>query len=336
MPFFHLSVTDRLVDIFASLNLIPPKKLERERELAESKWYAYRFMSPMAATKHFADAYRKGVKAYAREHQDRDLAESVQGLGRNVFGKPSSSLTELWGARQRADELGLSYDLLVEFGMYFAGRRTWRHTPRPIQLFGSKESDVAWRHEIEKFLEEREPAALSRIAELPQYRTECYRGLPAQDAFRAELLDGIRKNTRSRSIEIGRQCVETRHLPMLSTLKLAPSELRAGVVSDIRHDLNIGLLTPAPKEKLPLIAYAPPCFGLPHARDVGSEQCLACPMSVACEAAALKVTKRMIERHGVLSPLQEGRDSRRREMTRRRVAKLRAKKSELAGSWGWV
>lgn len=330
MSFYHLSVTDRLADIIGSIKLMAPPDLEHERELAHRKWFGYRFMSPLSATKHFAEVYRKGVQAYAHEHRDRELAERVQGLSRNVFLRPSASLTELWRARQRTDKLGLPYDLLVEFGMYFAGRRMWKHTPRPIQLFGSKRSDVAWPLELEKFLEERYPAALDRLEELPQYRTENYRGLPVQEEFRAALIEQVNENERRWSIVLGRHCAETRHLPMLSTLKLVPSESRQGVVSDIRHDLKVGLLNPAPHVKLPLIAYAPGCFGMPHARDPQSPNCKSCPMNMTCEAVVLDVTKRMLDCHGTLSPLQDGRDGRRREKTRLRVAKHRLKKSTAA------
>lgn len=120
MSFYSNTLAQRLDDTIEVMRLVMPDVLEREREVAHKKWFAYRFMSPLAATKHFAELYSKGFKAYIRFNRDRDEAELRQGLGQNIFHKPGRSLTELWHARQRADELGLPYELLIEFGFEFA------------------------------------------------------------------------------------------------------------------------------------------------------------------------------------------------------------------------
>ena len=328
MSLYHLSATDRVADIIGAIKLMAPSDLERERGLAHCKWFAYRFMSPLAATKHFAELYRQGVQRYARYHQDIDLAGSVRGLSPNVFLKPSGSLTELWRARQRADELGLPYELLIDFAFEFAGRRKWRHTPRPMQLFGSKKSGVAWQAEFEKYLSEHLLPALDRLSGLPQYRVENHRGLPVQDEFRAALLEQIMEMKKPWSTAIGKHCVETRHLPVLRMMRLVPPELRHGVISEIRRDLSIEILHPASVERLPLIAYVPGCFGLPHAHDPRSSECSTCPLREKCEALTLDVTHRMHDRYGSLSPLQDARDRQRREKTRIRVARHRLKKSD--------
>lgn len=138
MSLYNLSERDRLVDNVGTIRTIMPDVLARERELANSKWFAYRFMSPLAATKLFADLYRKGVKAYVRKHRDIEEAEKANGIANNIFSQASGSLTQLWQARQKTDELGLPYDLLIDFGFHFASRRRWRHTPRPIQLLEAR------------------------------------------------------------------------------------------------------------------------------------------------------------------------------------------------------
>jgi len=157
--------------------LIMPDVIERERELAHSKWFPYRFISPLRATKHFADLYRDGYKAYVRANVDAETSEKVKGLSLQIFNKPTGNLTQLWKARQRADDLGVPYELLISFGFLFASRRTWKNPPRPVQLFGTKESEVAWPAEFNKYRDEHLPLALDGLSGPAQYRTENYRGL---------------------------------------------------------------------------------------------------------------------------------------------------------------
>jgi len=326
MSFFHSSATERLADTIGAIKLMAPVHLERERELAHCKWFGYRFMSPLAATKHLAELYRRGVQRYARYHQDIDLAASVRGLSHHVFAKPNGSLTELWRARQPADECGLPYELLIDFAFEFAGRRKWKHTPRPIQLFGSKKSGVAWQAEFEKYLADHLPLTLERLSGLPQYRIENYRHLPVQDGFRSCLTRHIREANKRWAPMIGKQCVQDRHLPLRDTLKLVPQEMRRGVISEVKSDRHIGLLPPAAHERITVVAMVPACFGMPFARTDGALECRSCPFVHKCSALAHMVSDRMHDRYGSLSPLQSGRDDRRRDMTRKRVAKFRAKR----------
>lgn len=327
MSLYHLSVTDQLADIIGSIKLMAPPDLEHERELAYRKWFGYRFMSPLSATKHFAMHYVQGLKRHVRTHQDVELSETVRGLSDKLFSAPSGQLTALWRARQRADEMALPYELLVDFAFDFASRRTRKHTPRPIQLFGSEKSEVAWQAEFAKYRMEHIPLALDRLAYLPQYRVENYRRYPVQDEFRSHLVDHITNSDKPSATSVGRQCLEYRHLPLRSALKLVPQAMRPGVISEIRADRDLGLLNPPAVEQVPLIAMVPGCFGLPHARGETAFECVACPFSTGCAALALKASDRMVDRYGSLSPLQDRREDRKKKMTRERVARFRAKKA---------
>lgn len=332
MAFYNSTATERLADTILTLRVIMPKDLERESVLVDVKWFGYRFMSPLAATKHFAEVYREGVRRYTRTHGDIELSDRVSGLSLNVFAEPSGSLTELWRARQDCDELGLPYELLVDFGFEFAGRRKWKRTPRPCQLFGSKKSAAAWKIEFAKYLADRLPMALDRLSGLPQYRVESYRALAAQDQFRSHLLDHISDVNKPWGTAIGKQCIENRHLPLLSTMRLVPKRLRDGVMSEIRSDMSVGILEPVHRELVPLIAFAPACFGLPPAKVAPESGCTRCPMADQCVALIEVTSRRMQERYGSISPVKESRDNNRREKTRLRVAKCRANKKKDSGS----
>ncbi|WP_378945728.1 hypothetical protein [Mesorhizobium sp. ANAO-SY3R2] len=326
MSFFMSSSAQWLDDTLDTMCLVMPDVLEREREIAEKKWFAYRFMTPLAATKQFAELYTKGFKAYIRFNRDRDEAELRQGLGQKIFHKPNRSLTELWHARQRADELGLPYDLLIEFGFEFARKGGWKNAPRPMQLFGSVESDIAWPIEIERFLDDRLPLFVDKFAGLPQYRVENYRNLPVQDAFRTYLADHIAVSTKPWASRLAGPCIEKRHLPLLKAIKLVPKDQRWRVTTELRAERDSELLVEAPREALPEIAFVSACFGLTAAHDADSSPCTSCPFGAKCLHMAKIASAEMIKRHGSVSRLKDERDEKRKAGQRRRTARCRARK----------
>lgn len=325
MPFYSNSSAEWLNDTLEAMRLVMPDVLAREREIASKKWFEYRFMTPITATRHFASLYSQGFKSYIRFNGDRDEAEVRQGLGARLFLKPSASLTELWHARQRVDELGLPYELLIEFGFKFACEGGWKNPPRPMQLFGSTGSDIAWPLEFEKFLNERLPLFVDQFAGLPQYRIENYRGLPVQDEFRAYLENSLRASTKPWAMRMVGPCLEKRHLPLLSTVKLAPNDQRRRIVSDIRAELEVGLVAEVPKNTLPKIALMPSCVGFADP-ELAEPICSLCPFSVECKHMSAIASDTMIKRHGSVSVLKDERDEKRKAGQRRRTARCRAKK----------
>ncbi|MBX5070500.1 hypothetical protein HJB52_20680 [Rhizobium lentis] len=327
MSFYSKSSNQRLDDTVEAMRLVMPDVLEREREVADKKWFAYRFMTPLGATRHFATLYSKGFKAYMRFNRDRDEAELRQGLGSRIFQRPNGSLTELWRARQRADELGLPYELLIEFGFEFARKGGWKNAPRPMQLFGSADSDIAWPLEIEKFLNERLPHVIDRLTDLPQYRIENYRHLPVQDEFRFYVIDHVRASTKPWAFRLTGPCLEKRHLPLLLALKLAPKDQRWRIMTELRLEQESELTIEAPREALPQIALVPACFGLISAYAAAVSPCSSCPFSARCQAMGNAVAAAMIKRHGSVSTLKDERDQTRKAGQRRRTARWRAKKA---------
>lgn len=322
MSFYSNTLAQRLDDTIEVMRLVMPDVLEREREVAHKKWFAYRFMSPLAATKHFAELYSKGFKAYIRFNRDRDEAELRQGLGQNIFHKPGRSLTELWHARQRADELGLPYELLIEFGFEFARKGGWKNPPRPMQLFGSAKSDIAWPLEIKKFLGDRLPLLVDRFSGLPQYRVENYQHLPVQDEFRAYLVDHLSASTKPCAFRLTGPCIEKRHLPLLLAVRLAPKDQRGRIVTEFRLELENDLLVEAPKVSLPKIAFVPACFGVATVDPAASP----CSFSAHCQHMSNTASAEMIMRHGSTAPLKDEQDEKRKAGQRRRTARCRAKK----------
>ncbi|NTF63421.1 hypothetical protein [Rhizobium rhizogenes] len=322
----HLSFEHRVRDNITALRLVMPEVLMRERERAHTKWYAYRFMSPLQATVHFADLYREAFKRYVRTHRDVHDADAAQGLGSRIFGGPSKSLTEVWNARQRADDLGLPYNLLIEFSFYFAGRRTRKRAPRPGQLFDSGEAGIAWPLELEKWIVDPLHLEVQRLS-IPQYRNENYRSFPAQREFHDYILASIEERVGAWGPKLAHHCLSRHHLPIRKAIKLVPKGARASAIRHLRGELELSGGLNGEAERLPDIAIAPACFGIPFAVQEASLECLACPLAGLCSEAVRAASDDMHGRYGVLSPLQHSRKRNTNEKTKVRVRNWRAREA---------
>ncbi len=321
----YLSFEDRVRDNITALRLVMPYVLMRERERAHSKWYAYRFMSPLQATVLFADLYREAFKRYIRTHRDAHDADAAQGLGTRLFGEPNRSLTEVWNARQRADELGLPYNLLFEFSFHFAGRRTRKRAPRPGQLFDSGNAGIAWPLELEKWIVDPLHQEVQRLS-LPQYRHENYRSYPVQREFHDYLLAGIEERVGAWGPKLAHHCISRRHLPIGKAIRLVPKGARQLAIRHLRDELEFATGRNERAGRLPDIAIAPGCFGLPFAFEGTSPECKSCPLSQQCQGAVRTVSDHMHDRFGTLSPLERSRKKSTTETTRLRVQRFRARK----------
>ncbi len=324
MSKFHRTVNARVQDVVRSCELVMPAVLAREKAVAETKWYGYRFMSPLAATMHFAEVYREVLKRHVRTFQDVGRANQVRGLRLDLFDAPDRVLTEVWNARLDADEMGIPYHLLIEFGLDFASRRRWRKPPRPGQVFGTENSREAWFGKLEHFLDGPFEACLRELSDLPQYRVENYRGLTSQDDLRDYLFGELRSATRPWDMMVQTYCLERRYLPLTLAMRAVPKPMRKNVISSLRSELAHGRVMIEPEERLPLISFVPGCFGVPAAPVA---ECHGCPFAPLCSKTCEVVVKTMVRRNGSLSPLKDRRDETRKEGQRRRTRRHRALKA---------
>lgn len=329
MSKFHEKLSDRRIDIIKAHKLIMPDVLAKERDVAQRKFYEYRFMSPLAATQHFAQLYSQKAKAFARMNQDIETAEKVRGMGYGLFSEPSASLTEFWNARIKADSMGVPYGLLIDFGFHFASRRTWRTAPRPGQLFGSKSSGDLWIEMFEAYAEENFSLYTRELADLPQYRNENFKDFQSQNDFRDFIREVIARPGQQWDRKITQNCIELRYLPMTSTLYMVPKDLRKTTIESVRYIVSHEQVTQSPIERLPLISFVPSCFGSPYAQDLAAPECANCSFAKHCTSMCENVSTRMTARFDSLSPLKDSRDEKRKEGQRRRTARHRAKQAAL-------
>lgn len=330
MPAFSISDSERMMDNIEAMRLIMPDVLEVEREIAHEKWFAYRFMSPLAATKLFVSLYRQRFRRFIEQHRDREQGRRSVGLSFSLFDDAGPQLTRVWKARQHADRHGLPYDLLIDFGFEFAGRRKWHHAPTPDQMFGSKGSVDEWTRKFEAFAVENLPLIVDGMSALAPYQTEHYRGLNDQDEFRRFLLTHMSAPGKPWATKLATHCVNKRHLPLAAGIELVPEAMRPGTISEIRDEIGLGLLEPAPKRDLPDVAFAPACLGLVPAHNAGVADCFICPFSTKCHDLRERATTEMTARYGSVSPLKQARSANDREKTKLRVRAYRKRLAEAA------
>lgn len=138
-----------------ALDRIPLKTLSAETELSSTAWFDYRFMHPTHRTYLFASHYDKAFQYMVALHVDVDQVRgddprSFFPKGNDPLGKTKSTLLKesksgvvgkykvmhaVWKARQKADELGMPYDIFCMSGMKAAIGRIWQRIPSPQQLY---------------------------------------------------------------------------------------------------------------------------------------------------------------------------------------------------------
>jgi hypothetical protein len=157
----------RLADLLRMRNILHPKDLIIEGELASTRWFAYSFMSPVEATEEFRRVYTAALQSYVRANIDLELSKKVTGVRPGTPDRRTRPYTQLWRARQKADRLGVPYEVLVNFGFDFAQRRTRKASPLPHQLFATDKSEKAWWSMFQVELDEKIYHAMSHSRATP-------------------------------------------------------------------------------------------------------------------------------------------------------------------------
>lgn len=179
-----------------ALDRIPSKLLSLEVGLADTAWFDYRMMHPTHRTYLFAQHYDEAFRYMIALHVDYeqtigDSPRSYFPKGKDPLGKTKmlelkeeksgvrssfKTMNMIWKARQKADELGIPYDIFCMSGMKAAIGRIWQRIPSPAQLY----SDNIINSIIERWTE-----LLSErmfIASHEFYQLKNWVGHPAQEA----------------------------------------------------------------------------------------------------------------------------------------------------------
>lgn len=302
---------DLLKDIAPKLSA---KDLATEAGLTSTKWFDYNFIDPVTATKIFAAEYHHQYQRAWEKNNDREEAAKKRGLPLGDNFNAGRELTSLWRARQKADELGIPYDIFIREGIEACMRRKCKHLPRPNQLLDKRTLRVVTATWAERVAEG------MPFSKLPQYRNEAFVDHPLQRAHHDWIVNLI-KHKRSRPGVIGRMCF----VEQVLTVERAMLEFGEEKVNDAR-DYLIG-------EVQPFVADAPidlhpACFAVPRAYQTAGSLCSTCPVRQACRVAEQHVRAEVAHLQGSDDPAGD----RNRAATAARVRKWREKKKLERGA----
>ncbi|MCV2870381.1 hypothetical protein OEW28_17340 [Defluviimonas sp. WL0002] len=318
----------RLDDVQKILTRIPRAYTGTEGRLMLTKWPAYRFTSPWAATAKFVIAYKTAYAKSVAVNCDRDYASILEVASRLKLEQNNAHLTQLWIARQHADELGVPYEFYLGFVFDFAMRRQRRAQPQPNQLRPTKAQETAW---FVKFKEEwnldRRSNEYNRMAPAPEYCIENDRNHPAQALFREQLMDHA-SNLDDPSFFLGKALKGTRQLSLEECTERFGTEMVERGVRSFGDAVRDGVAEVQGYPKISINQLLPSCFGIPGAAAEPGSACSCCPIQKGC-ARALQVVEDVVRSTtGTADPLAEHKKRLQRERTRR----SRAKKSRLAAT----
>jgi len=305
-------------------SLLHPREWKKERALVSTRWFDYRFMSPLTLTLLFGQIYNEKLRHHIRRQVDIERAEAVNGVSPDLPGERVTWFTALWKARQRADDFSMPYDEYVGFCFDFSSRRKRRWTMMPNQLHPSPANKDAWLNAFARFFEDRAPHLIRRAGAIPQYRLENDLSLPPQVEFRKMMLSEMQSSGRRVSDQISERVHAKRHLSLEAALNLVAPEDRAEAASRGRSSFEDGIWPAEPLVALSAAQQLPSCFGLAETISLSTYPCSLCPLSDKCVTVARKamdVTKRLT---GSPSPVWQAD----KERNARNTANCRARKEQ--------
>jgi hypothetical protein len=169
---------------------IAVKFQEFDKGLFQTKWFDYRHMTNLQATKAYIEAYGAVYRRHYAQEFDRERAEHVRVLDFNqMMGalrgddkksatKAKSRFVGCWRGRQIADALGMPYDSYIDLAIGYRMRR-WKqgYMPQPQHLYHE--------YDVEKIQARWEEMQTGRIyvAEHPAYLVQNYQGIAHQDDY---------------------------------------------------------------------------------------------------------------------------------------------------------
>ena len=295
----------RLNKLHRMLKLIPTRYRAREAELMPTKWPEYRFLSPMDATKRFYEAYIEAYRDYLRTNIDVRAAADIKIGFKLSFHKRNAHLTQLYIARQKADQIGLPYPAYLEFVFKFAGARRYRHPPQPNQLWPGEKKHDAWLTKIVEFWsDDCHGLELNRMKVMPQYAFFSYQGLPAQRQFRKEMLDLVSRGVYSIDGFVAKYVVERQYFRAVDRNFLGEKAVESAE-RKAREDVANGFLRPVELKTPASKEFYQSCFGVPGVVTFDNPICSTCTQRGDCELARQTVISKTLSETGFADPIAE-------------------------------
>lgn len=168
------------------LKFIRKEFQEFDLGLYATKWFDYRHMTPLQATRLYIEKFSEAYKTAFRREIDHergqfvrglDLDQMLTGLGQGAT-KHKANFIGCWRGRQVADALGMPYEIYLDLAISYRLRR-WNRTtlPRPCHLY--HEYDV---EKIQLRWEEMQAAQIYTSSH-PAYLVQNYQNIPHQNDY---------------------------------------------------------------------------------------------------------------------------------------------------------
>lgn len=268
---------DLIEDTILTHRLIPTELLNREAELILVKWPGYRFMTPMQATRYFLDVYEALYTEFYRTNIDATSARPHKTTIWDTTQR-NRAMTQLWEARQRADELGLPYEAVMRFAFEFHYGRISRGK-QPLQLFPLKVDNPTWHKMFEKKHEDLLDYHIVRDLDSPIYRNENFLGLPAQLATRELIKSFAMKRSRTEAHGVARYVLERRLVTPDDIAEVIPVDRFDEVMSEAKREFDTPWYNAHPIEQVDQSSTLQTCFAL---QPTASPTCDMCPHTAKC------------------------------------------------------
>lgn len=319
-PLCPLNLKRRAAEMLRAATNIRPEDWRVERDLSMTKWFDYRFLTPLEATLQFVEDYQFVYRNMWKSNFDAATADLKRGTaGKGLFADRREFST-FWNARVCADTQGVRYPFFINTTMEVALRRgKWKRLPRPGQLWNKADClaavEAKWEEEL---------AGRQAVSALAHYRPENFLGLPHQLDHQQHALRVAKKRSNflgalGNYIDIDRivsaaQAEAAYDTPVMTMAREAVSSSAA----------------PAPQDVLPLDQLLPSCFGLPVAVDRALPLCAACPLIDRCAMASGVAQAASAKRNGA-DPVADHKRALSRERSRRYRERGRASR-DAAGA----
>jgi hypothetical protein len=287
---------DRAKAILQVAARIEKPLLEYERDLATRKWFDYRFTSPVQATQIFIEACDSAFRDHWGANWNMNDGKRDEYLAA-TSARPTLTYADFWKARQDADVFGLPYPFFVNLSIEDSYNRRRGRLPRPSQVFRSDYSFVYIERIMEKWTSYRKELRLM-VSQLPQYRTEAFRSLPAQIAHREWVINQIKLRYSDPHV-IGRLVHMERLLPLEMAVELFDSERLAKAARAVEGEPPVETAATTDGD------FWPGCFMVPHAFSTVSSSCSICPVATHCGNADRVLRDVLVRLHGNDNPAGE-------------------------------
>ncbi|OEO29779.1 hypothetical protein VW23_001655 [Devosia insulae DS-56] len=314
---------ERFRSLVTMTKSVAREHLIKEADYVNTKWFEYRYTDPYSATILFGRHYNAALRRFVEKYINIDFGPHVRGVDIPATA-PSREFTQLWVARQHADEVQLPYDQYISHCLEFAVGRSGRKVaaPRPNQLRPTHKSDIAWKFKFAEKFDDYEVTFTSRLSSFQQLRVENYHSLPAQRGQFEHMKQIAAMGRQSWLRTAEHWSVELRLLPLRAfRTELSIDQMR-GIVVDARR-VKGGLTSTATALSKSSVALWQSCFGVPGAQRECAP-CCGCPQAEACGKMAELVIKAVARDTGTEDPILEAKRAAGRARTRKSRQKAKA------------